>query len=552
MRISRAAVVGLLVLAMVTLASPAASAALDAACEFAAGKKLVTLKLPADDFDEGPFLVGRVPGSQRIGFDTDDLPQWKRCSTATTNNTDRIKVVGTQHNESLIVTLEGGMLGPGASSEKDGASEIEISGDLGDGTDTLILVGSNGSDRLAIHSSSSASFNGDQDADISLSGVNDWRMYGGRGNDVLDGHGAPAVDAYGQEGDDRVVGGRGSDDLYGDEGEEAADGDDVLVGGAADDDLNGGNGSDRLVGQDGDDALNGDGGRDELNGGAGDDYMYAEPSPDGADEFNGGPGIDRAWYEYRSTPLRLSLDGRPNDGAKGEGDTLGRDVENVTGGAKADLIVGSRARNSLDGGLGNDTLKGLGDDDSLSGGEGDDSVYGGDGDEGLYNNAGSDKFFGEGGDDYLYAGSADDGRDIFSGGTGRDSIDYSGRVAPITIDVANDNGDGQAGENDFVKPDFERYYGGAASDVMVGGPTAEQLFGNAGDDDISGGRGSDYLRGGADADDLTGGEGYDDVAGEAGSDTLRLVDGAYDYGDCGSEVDTVLADVGVDSTPNCP
>lgn len=545
---------GASVLAAATLVTfaPTATAAVDASCSYEGGiKKLVTLRLPADDFDEGPFYLGRIATTKRIGFDSDDVVDWRKCGSATIENTNKIKVVGSQHSEDLIIILAGGMIGPGAAEENKGASEIEIVGDLADGTDRLMLLGGDGADRLAVHSRSSAAFNGDDDPDISLSGVDRWEMYGARGNDVLDGHGAPDLVAYGEEGSDRVVGGKGSDRLYGDGGEVTADGDDVVIGGDGSDDLVGGGRADRLVAEDGDDSLRGGTGPDALFGGPGGDTMYADSVLDGADEYNGGPGTDRVSYYDREAPVRLTLDGKPNDGKKGEGDLIRGDVENLTGGEKGDVIVGNGLRNSLYGEAGDDVLKGLGEDDSFSAWDGDDTVYGGDGDDSFSNSLGSDKFFGEGGNDYLSGGSSDDGRDVFSGGPGWDQMDFSGRSSSVTIDVASDNGDGAPGENDFVKADFERYHGGSAGDVMVGGPSGEDFYGNGGSDDISGGRGPDSINGGEGDDDLTGGEGYDGVYGGNGSDTLRLVDGAYDYGDCQGDGGSALVDAGVDDTDNC-
>lgn len=549
-RVSRLLSAGSLVVASVVVLTPSASAAVDASCDYAAGKKLVTLRLPADDFDEGPFVIGRVPGSKRIGYDTDET-DWKRCSSATVTNTKKVKVVGSQHSEHVVLSLEGGSLAPGAANERKGVSEIEIVGDLGDGTDTLTVRGGNGDNRLAIRSGSSAAYNGDEDSDVNLNGLNEWRLEGGRGNDVLDARGAPMVDAYGQEGADRLTGGRGPDDLYGDEGEEAADGPDVLAGGGGDDDLEGGGGGDRLSGQGGDDYLRGESGTDALAGGDGDDYMYSESTKDGADGYSGGAGGDHVAYYNRQAPLRLTLDGKDNDGAKRERDSIRADVEYLSGGYKADVIVGNSARNTLNGGEGDDVLRGMGSDDSFGPEGGADSVYGGDGDDYMGNSPGSDKFYGEGGDDYFSAGSSNDGRDVYVGGPGSDSIDYSGRSSGVTIDVVNDNGDGQAGENDFVKGDFERYSGGSAGDLIVGGSQAERFYGYDGDDEIRGGRGADEISGDAGADDLTGGEGRDSVDGDAGDDTLSLVDGAYDYGDCGSDTDLAYVDAGVDSIPNC-
>lgn len=535
------AVVALAASGLVVTTQPAV-AAVDASCTFAKAKKLVTFKLPADDHDEGDFLLGRVPGSKRIGFDSDDF-DWKVCGSATVENANKIKVVGSQQSETLVVTLDGGMLGPGAANEANGAAEIEIVGDMGNGTDTLVLLGGDGNDRLGVQSRTQASFNGDNDSDVNLDSLEEWRMYGGRGSDVLDGRGAPSVYSQGQEGGDRVIGGRGEDNLYGDEGEEAADGNDVLIGGAGDDDLNGGGGADELLGGPEDDDLEGEKGNDVLKGQDGNDYIYCSTYTDGRDDISGGPGDDDVGYYTRSKPLKVSLDGKRNDGAKGEKDLVRGDIEDVSTGSKADVIIGNNASNVLDSGLGNDVLKGLGGNDSFYADEGDDTVFGGSGDDSLRNAVGQDKYFGEAGDDYLDAGGSNDGRDVYAGGPGDDQIDYSDYVVPLTIDVTDENGDGAAGEGDYVHADFERIVGGASNDLMTGGGSAENLYGYNGNDTIDGGRGSDQLFGSNGNDDLNGGEGRDYVYGEANDDVVFLAgDDAYDYGDCGSGTDTIYVD----------
>lgn len=533
-RSARVLSVAVVTLAALVGAPTTASAAVDTTCSYAKAKKLVTVTLPDADADEGPVWVGRIAGSKRIGFDTYAI-EWRACGSASVTNTNRIRIVGSQHSEEVVITLEGGALAPGAARERTGTPEIEVDVDLGNGTDTLVLQGGNGGDRLAFRSQRAGGLNGDSDADISISGVDRWRLDGGLGNDVLDGRGAPVVTVYGREGSDRLLGGAGDDSLRGDEGDTpAADGNDVLVGGGGDDDLTGGGGNDRLEGGADDDNLRGGLGRDTLLGGDGDDDAYAEDGKDGADVVSGGPGSDYASYYYRTQPLKLTLEGRANDGAKGEGDNLRADLEHLEGGAKADLIVGNGYHNTLRGNAGNDVIKGLAGDDSLQSHDGDDTVYGGAGDDTFSSGVGLDRHFGEAGDDGFYAGSVNDGRDVYSGGSGYDWLSYEQRTNAVTIDVTDDGGDGEAGENDSVKPDFEWLSGGSGGDTIRGGSLGEDLRGQSGNDTIDGGRGPDILRGGSGADDLTGGEGYDNLYGDSDDDTLNAVDSAADYVDCGS------------------
>lgn len=160
--------------------------------------------------------------------------------------------------------------------------------------------------------------------------------------------------------------------------------------------VNGGKGNDRitiddsvavsadLFGGDGNDYLHGGKKPCRLWGQAGNDTLVGGPA---ADFFSGGPGIDTVDYSSRTEDLRITLDGKANDGAAvhpgygGENDNISGDIENVIGGSGNDYIVGNNLPNTLIGGPGNDTLIGLGGNDLLVGGSGADLLVGGDGDD---------------------------------------------------------------------------------------------------------------------------------------------------------------------------
>jgi hypothetical protein len=142
------------------------------------------------------------------------------------------------------------------------------------------------------------------------------------------------------------------------------DGNDALLSGSADATLTGGGGDDRLDGGIGDDSLSGGEGNDEL-------------LPDfGTDAITGGDGIDRVSYGRRTTPA-YSLDGLPNDGATGENDLIGTDVEDITafalaaeavtitGDGRANRLTVSDGRGDITGGDGPDVLEGGPRDDTL-------------------------------------------------------------------------------------------------------------------------------------------------------------------------------------------
>ncbi len=79
-------------------------------------------------------------------------------------------------------------------------------------------------------------------------------------------------------------------------------------------------------------------------------------------------------YVDRSAPVTITLDDRPDDGEAGEGDSVGSDVEDVTGGAGNDRIVAGPVGTRLHGGAGNDMIKGSPLEDRLEGEEGDDTI----------------------------------------------------------------------------------------------------------------------------------------------------------------------------------
>jgi hypothetical protein len=130
-----------------------------------------------------------------------------------------------------------------------------------------------------------------------------------------------------------------------------------------------------LTGTDGNDVINGTPAGEAIYGGAGDDTILAGGGDDdldggpGADLLSGGDGDDSVAYGGPAS-VDVSLDGAANDGAAGERDNVGIDVEDVFAGDGDDKIVGSARANTLDGGAG---------DDRITGGAGADTLFGGDG-----------------------------------------------------------------------------------------------------------------------------------------------------------------------------
>lgn len=206
---------------------------------------------------------------------------------------------------------------------------------------------------------------------------------------------------------ENVAGGRGDDRLWGDQRPN------VIDGRQGDDDIRGGdeadpNAGDYLSGGPGDDSMLGGAGSETLIGGAGDDVMRGGSSYDffrnegttrnGSDVIDaGGDSGDIASFEYRTKPVRMSLDGLANDGecrdvtctASAEGDNI-TGVDRMIGGSAGDLLIGTDGREqNITPGAGPDRVISLGGDDTIyldndgfldtvDCGLGNDTVYGAD------------------------------------------------------------------------------------------------------------------------------------------------------------------------------
>lgn len=208
----------------------------------------------------------------------------------------------------------------------------------------------------------------------------------------------------------------------------------TLIGSEHDDVLQGLGGSDRLVGGDGADRLDGGAGNDVLEGGAGGDLLI------------GGAGFDFADYHLSDAGISVDLaSGAPSGGA--EGDLL-EGIEGLIGSALQDDLRGDVGINILLGGDGTDTLDGRAGDDVLVGGGGADRIIGGD---------------------------------------GVDTVDYSGSVGGVVVDLGGGPGSGAGAEGDII----------SGVEVVIGSAFADLLKGSEGDDLLIGGAGADQFVGGA-------------------------------------------------------
>lgn len=193
------------------------------------------------------------------------------------------------------------------------------------------------------------------------------------------------------------------------------------------------------------------GGLQSFDGGPGNDvlvgdktgYCTAGHAGRGPDVLNGGDGVDTVDYSQEDVAsVTASIDGVANDGAPGEGDNIGVDIENLTGSSCGpNDLTGSAGPNAISG---PGVLRGLAGDDVLFASGGDDTLDGGDGNDKLTGRSGNDKLDGGAGDDFLEGGFDDD---VLTGGPGKDSL-VGDETASNTIGTGNDliNADDGVGE----------------------------------------------------------------------------------------------------------
>jgi Ca2+-binding RTX toxin-like protein len=230
------------------------------------------------------------------------------------------------------------------------AGNVDVNGGLPEGgqvacsaVETIIVRAGDGGDRVNL-------------SDVSRSAYSDLRevgAFGEAGNDTLIGSQTP----------DRLDGGSGIDILRG------GDGADVLVPGGGGDDLTGGSGADRA-------SFRGDGnwlvGEDLVDHFDGDATAIASIE---RVAITAGPGDDNlivGTFEGRAT-LR-----------GGDGD------DGLRGGVAGDLLVGGSGHDRLEGSDGNDVLLGKRGNDVIRGGDGNDQLNGGPGDDVCFGALGAD------------------------------------------------------------------------------------------------------------------------------------------------------------------
>jgi Ca2+-binding RTX toxin-like protein len=287
------------------------------------------------------------------------------CGGATVANRDTVNVTGAGGNESVTIDLTNGQFAPGVVDEPGGTDEIEFVANLGAGSaDAIVLSGSAAADQITL-GETGINLNDGDDSDIATTDIEVRTVSGAGGDDVLSAGGGNAT---------------GAPASY-----------PVTV--------NGGNGADTITGGDAADTLNGDAdadmiagglGADTLSGNIGNDTFLEGAGANGSDSFAGGTGADAVTYAGRTNAVTGTLDGVFDDGEAGEGDSIGADVENVTGGSGNDVLVGSASPNVLNGGNGADVIDAASGTDTVDGGGGGDDIIGGPSNDALSGGAGTD------------------------------------------------------------------------------------------------------------------------------------------------------------------
>ena len=331
------------------------------------------------------------------------------------------------------------------------------------------------------------------------------QAFGNNGNDVLIG-GSRNDTLVGGAGSDELRGGAGDDIIRGSNGGTTAE---LIFGDAGDDRLFGGTGSNTIEGGTGNDIIRGNSGNDVINGGLGNDQIFAGAGTNtiragsGNDQVIGGSGMDTVFGEAGIDRI-FSLGGDDFIDGGAENDTLvgGQGNDTHVGGNGDDRIRTGSGNDEADGGLGNDIISGSQGNNTLNGGSGQDTILAGSGNDTVNGGGGNDLLYGQGGDDTIDGGNDSDlivgfsGNDTLRGGGGNDRLF---------------GGDG----DDFLE-------GGSGNDRIVGNNGNDQLFGAAGNDVLIAGNGLDGLSGGSGSDQLTGGANADRFLNLSGDTNVDL------------------------------
>jgi Ca2+-binding RTX toxin-like protein len=209
-------------------------------CTYDGGSKVMTVH---DDGVGGPLWLTRVGQFLAIEENGQTICSGGTAGFATVTNTNKINVIGKSSAQGIfggyIVDQSQGVLGPGATPESDGNSEIEISIRQTLANPALLMVVGNQQSqtvRVGGNAAATVMLGADADNDITLvrddlgNAANAVIVTGGDGADTLTGRGGVGVSSLppsrapvtlrGGAGVDTVVGGNGADELDGGSGDD--------------------------------------------------------------------------------------------------------------------------------------------------------------------------------------------------------------------------------------------------------------------------------------------------------------------------------------------
>ena len=310
----------------------------------------------------------------------------------------------------------------------------------------------------------------------------------------------------------------------------------VAFGQAGNDTLIGGSGNDRLIGGTGTDVLTGNDGDDEIRGGAG-----------GTKEIDGGAGNDRL---FGGTGTNTITGGTGDDVIFG-----GESIDTIFGGDGNDELFPGGGVNNVEGGDGDDVFVGGSDVDTVDGGDGDDLLFPGFGDDIVNGGAGDDWIGASDGDDTVIGGS---GADRLRGGNGNDNIEGGSGVSTGKFQAEGQTISGGEGDDvivggdqvDFVRGDAgdDEITLGGGNDIAFGGDGNDEIDLGNGDDFAEGNDGEDTILGGAGDDNLNGGGGNDRIVGGTGDNVASYIFNQTRYRIAGSDlfVRDIVGDDGTD------
>jgi Ca2+-binding RTX toxin-like protein len=565
--------------AVVSVATAADAAA--SSCVYDAGAKSAAVGM-----DPGGVTTLSVSGSSLLVDGT-------ACLGATTTNTDSIAITGhAGSSERLVLDQRSGLFSPGATPESN-VPEIEMTANLGDATDTVVVYGTEARDEMSSGENGIAFFS-DGDVDVVVTPHNftlEVHLLGG--DDFFNGRGTygaglafkGTILTTGGDGNDYIRtsvkndvidAGAGNDDIEGNFGNDIIDagpGNDLVNGGSDNDTIDLGSGADSLIAGSGNDAVTADDGEADLslNGGSGVDTLEydcpADPAPSQFETATCGgapppppPSSGVCAYDPALKLLTVTMsagssgtlgvagglltyaNGSPHD--CGGASTANVDSIKVVGGAgTVESLTIDQSGGAFAPGAAVETGTGAVSEIELA-------LHLGDANDAV-------TVLGTSGNDTLAVGI----KGVALNGDA--DVDVTFDVLPAALTVRGQGGVNSIGARGgfgtgtvytgaltaYAGDLGDSLLGGLGNDLLVGGAGNDLIEGREGNDTLDGGAGNDTLNGHGGNDTLTGGSGADSFSGSDGDDVFHANDGEADGPmNGGPGIDTATYDGALDTS----